>query len=34
MNGVSECERERERADQDMWQSLAVALFFTIAFIP
>ena len=27
-------ERERERPDQDMQQSLAVALFFTIAFIP
>ena len=26
-------ERERERPDQDMQQSLAVALFFTIAFI-
>ena len=27
-------ERERERPDQDMQQSLAVALLFTIAFIP
>ena len=29
-----EREQERERPDQDMQQSLAVALFFTIAFIP
>ena len=27
-------ERERERPDQDLWWSLAVAFFFTIAFIP
>ena len=27
-------ERERERPDQEMQQSLVVALFFTIAFIP
>ena len=27
-------ERERERPDHDMQQSLAIALFFTIAFIP
>ena len=31
---MRERERERERPDWDVQQSLAVALFFTIAFIP
>ena len=29
-----EREKERERPDRDVQQSLAVALFFTVAFIP